>query len=230
MKSKRKKSTLILLIIGFGIPAYFVYELAGSDRLEMKRIMVYLHSGEIPKQTRALDSFEDYADDAFPIESPATLATLSESQKEIRHNLNLILEDVVRFCANKAHAQQVLIRCGWALQHFADHPDVRLMLVDLLRHKDKMVRYNSALALARRGDPAAKRVLQTMVANEVDRKVRYSAAVQLHQVAGEEDIEWVRTLIYTEKNPRIQDVLKLLLERLEESPHTDSTGEPDARR
>jgi HEAT repeat protein len=222
-KNKRKRSTLLLLIVGFGIPAYFVYELASSDRLEMKRILVYLNSGEIPKQTRALDSFEDYAKEAFPKNEKNAEELLSEDQKNIRRDLEIILGDVVRFCANRVEAQQVLIRCGWALQNFADRSSVRMMLVDLLTHEDKMVRYNSALALARKGDDAAKTVIQTMVApSERDRKTRYSAAIQLHNITGEEDIEWIRTLLYTEREPRIKEVLKLLLEGLE--------GVPDARR
>lgn len=223
-KTKRKKSTLLLLLVGFGIPAYFVYELASSNRLEMKKITVYLHSGEIPKQTRALDSFEDYAKEAFPKESQE----LTEEQIKIKDDLEIILQDVVRFCGEKVEAQQVLIRCGWALQNFADRSNVRMMLVDLMAHDDKMVRYNAALALARKGEDVAKPVIQTMIApSERDRKIRYSAAVQLHNIADDTDIEWIRTVMYTEPEPRIKNVLKLLLERLE---GVSTPGAPDAGR
>jgi hypothetical protein len=213
--SKKKKSTILLLLVGFGIPAYFIYELTRSNRIEMKTILVYLNSGSVPKQTRALDSFESYANEAFAKSQDGTDLPISPEIEEMRKNLKLITDGVVDVCS-QTKQEQVLIRCGWAFQHFPLQPKVRGMLVGLIEQdKPKMVRYNAALALARKGDVAAKPVLITMLSSARDRKIRYSAAVQLHQVTDDNDIESVRTMIYTEREPRIKNVLSILLERLE---------------
>jgi hypothetical protein len=225
--TKKKKSTILLLLVGFGIPAYFVYELTRSNRIEMKTILVYLNSGNMPKQTRALDSFESYANEAYAQSSAELEKETSPEKDALRSDLDLIVDGVVKVCTQAKH-EQVLIRCGWSFQHFSSRPQVRDMLIGLITPEQaKMVRYNAALALARKGDVAAKPVLITMLSSARDRKIRYSAAVQLHQVTGDNDIESIRTLIYTERDPRIKNVLSLLLERLEGGKPAEV---PDARR